>query len=258
MPRKPAEISAKKPTLVGYTRVSTAEQADSGLSMAAQRARIEAYCQARDFELVAIEEDAGESGSIQPSKRAGLTRALQHLERGRAKGLIVLRLDRLSRSVMDTLGVADQFKRRDWQLVSVAENLETHTPSGRLFLTILAAMNEHERSLIAERTQAALVRVARDKRPRSRIIPFGYRLSGLPKTLEVPKGTSAKLVEHRLEQAVLQRILRHRRAGLGPRRIARKLNAAMIHNPRTRRPWSPGLIQRLLATSDRRTQALAT
>jgi site-specific DNA recombinase len=257
MPKKQAVSIQENAIVVGYTRVSTAEQADSGLSMAAQRARIEAYCQAREFKLVAIEEDAGESGSIQPSRRSGLTRALQHLEQGRAQGLIVLRLDRLSRSVMDTLRVADLFKRRDWQLVSVAENLETHTPSGRLFLTILAAMNEHERSLIADRTQAALVRVARDGRPRSRIVPFGHRLKGLPEILEVPKGTAAKLIEHHGEQVVLRRILRHRREGLGPRRIAKKLNAAGIHNPRTHKPWSPSLIQRLLATSDRRAYALA-
>ncbi len=255
MPKNRVVRAIQRERVVAYVRVSTSEQAASGLSLSAQRSRIAAFCRARDFELASVEEDAGESGSVPPVQRPGLQRALRLLETRKASGLIVLRLDRLSRSAMHTLGLAELFTRRGWQLISVHENLETNTPAGRLFIAVLAGMNQHEREVIADRTKAALARLAKEGRPRSRMLPFGFRLRGLPRALTVPRGTDRKLVAHHGEQALLQRILRFRAAGLGPRRIAARLNKAGDCNPRTGCEWSPSLIQRLIATADRRQEA---
>ncbi|UCF41683.1 MAG: recombinase family protein, partial [Gemmatimonadota bacterium] len=105
------------PTLVGYCRVSTEEQAREGVSLDAQRKRLAAYCTAHGFELAGVESDEGLSGGVPPAQRPGLTRALEQVRRGEAAGLVVVKLDRLSRSVRDVLDLADSAQCTDWRLV---------------------------------------------------------------------------------------------------------------------------------------------
>ncbi len=85
--------------VVGYARVSTEDQAREGVSLAAQRAKLEAYATALDLELVAVREDAGVSAKT--LDRPGLRAALEDLRAGRADALLVPKLDRLTRSVRD-------------------------------------------------------------------------------------------------------------------------------------------------------------
>src|SRR5262245_9972971 len=85
--------------VVGYVRVSSEQQADSGVSLEAQRAKLEAYALAMELELVAIEVDAGVSAKT--LRRPGFEAALQLLGSGAAEGLLVCKLDRLTRSVRD-------------------------------------------------------------------------------------------------------------------------------------------------------------
>src|SRR4051812_22324091 len=85
---------------VGYVRVSTSEQADSGLGLQAQRSAIKAEAKRRGWALVGIEEDAGASGKSMAG-RAGLEAALALVESGQAEALVVAKLDRLSRSLLD-------------------------------------------------------------------------------------------------------------------------------------------------------------
>ena len=79
--------------------------------------RIAAYCLAHDAELIGIEVDEGISGRVTPSKRPGLAGAIQRLEAGEADGIVVLKLDRLSRSTRDVLDLVDETRRRGWRLV---------------------------------------------------------------------------------------------------------------------------------------------
>lgn len=255
MPRKPTP--ERPPRLVGYTRVSTAEQADRGLSLAAQGARIESYCEAKAYELVGIERDPAESGATPPARRAGLSRALAAVRAREADGIVTVRLDRLSRRATDTLHLADESQRRGWLLVSIDENIDTLTASGRLFVTVLAGLAQHEREVIGERTRLALAKVAAEGRARSRFVPFGYRIASRRRALEVKAGDRRQLVPDATEQRVLRRILRYRQEGLGPRRIARALNDRGVVKPRTGCPWTPSSIQKILATVDRRASALA-
>src|SRR5262245_5254733 len=85
--------------VIGYARVSTSEQATGGVSLDAQVAKIKGYCELYGLTLVEIIIDAGESAKS--LKRPGLQRALAMLKRKDAEGLVVCKLDRLSRSVRD-------------------------------------------------------------------------------------------------------------------------------------------------------------
>jgi DNA invertase Pin-like site-specific DNA recombinase len=90
--------------------------------------------------LVAIETDNGASGSLAPSKRPGLARALARIRSGEADGLLALKLDRISRSTQDVLQLVDDSRRKGWRLVSVAEQLDTGSAAGRLVVTVLASI----------------------------------------------------------------------------------------------------------------------
>jgi DNA invertase Pin-like site-specific DNA recombinase len=241
--------------LVGYVRVSSEEQARHGISLAAQRDRIAAYATAMGLELVGIEEDGGVSGAAAPSQRPGLGRALAALRRGEAAGLVVLKLDRLSRSTRHTLDLVDDCQRRGWRLVSLSESLDTGSAAGRLVLTVLAALGQMEREQVGERTACALAQVAREGRIRSRIAPFGFRVIGGGTTAIA--GGENRLEEVEAEQVILRRIGELSDDGLGARRIAATLNAEGIQNPRTGGTWTHGNVGAVLRTAWRRANAQA-
>jgi site-specific DNA recombinase len=140
-------------TAVGYIRVSTAKQAEQGLSLEAQRAKLAAYAALYDLALVRLEVDAGESAKT--LQRPGLQRALKCLKSGQAEALVVVKLDRLTRSVAD-LGslIAGYFTR--YSLMSVSEQIDTRSAAGRMVLNILASVSQWEREAIGERTAAAM------------------------------------------------------------------------------------------------------
>jgi DNA invertase Pin-like site-specific DNA recombinase len=107
-------------TLVGYVRVSTDEQAAGGVSLAGQRSRLKAYAKALGYDVLRIEEDRL-SGKLAPGRRPGLSTALEAVRSGEASGLIVFKLDRLSRSTLHVLKLADEAKEKGGQLLSVTE-----------------------------------------------------------------------------------------------------------------------------------------
>jgi DNA invertase Pin-like site-specific DNA recombinase len=245
------------PRLIGYVRVSTADQADRGLSLAAQRDRLEAYATAAGFVLAGLEQDAGLSGGLAPHKRPGLARALEAVRRGDADGIVVTKLDRLSRSTKDTLALVEEADRRGYRLVSVAEALDTGTATGRFVVTLLGALGQMEREQIGERTATAMARIAREGRARSRFLPFGYRLEGSDAT-EATKGDRTPLERDEGEAAILEAMLALRAEGKRALRIANALNAKGTVNPRTGAPWNRGTVAAILATHDRRARALAS
>ena len=156
MPRRPARRStapAAARRVIAYVRVSTEKQADGGHSLEAQRAKVGAWCALHDAELVAVCEDAGLSGSS--LDRPALAAALAELEAGRADALLVVKLDRLTRSTRDLGALLDLATAGGWALLSVAESLDTSTAAGRLVVSVLGAVAQWEREAIGERTAAA-------------------------------------------------------------------------------------------------------
>ena len=149
--------------VLGYVRVSTDEQAASGLGLDAQRERITAYCLARGWTLAAIVCDAGYSAST--LKRPAMDNVRQLMRERVVDSVVVLKLDRLTRSVRDLHALLQLSQESGVGLVSVTEALDTNTAAGRLMVTMLGAMAEWEREVISERTVAALaVKRARGER----------------------------------------------------------------------------------------------
>mgnify|MGYP003332344273 FL=1 len=159
--------------VVAYIRVSTMDQAESGLGLAAQEEKIHAYAKLYDLEVVAIKVDAGISAKTMD--RPGLHEALAMLGRG-VDGLLVAKLDRLTRSVRDLGTILHQyFVSSPFTLFSVSDQVDTRSASGRLVLNILASVSEWEREIIAERTKAAMS-VLKASGKRVGAVPLGKKV----------------------------------------------------------------------------------
>ena len=122
--------------------------------MDAQRLAIEAECARRGWVLLRIEEDAASGRSM--SGRPGLARALEAVETGAAEALIVAKLDRLSRSLIDFASMMERGQRRGWALVALDLGVDTTTPQGEMMASVLAVFAQFERRLIGQRTRDAL------------------------------------------------------------------------------------------------------
>lgn len=199
----------------GYVRVSTEDQATGGVSLAAQRAKIRTYCELYDLELVNVAEDAGVSAKT--LDRPALLEALEELRSGAIGGLVIAKLDRLTRRVGDwDKLIGDYFGHRaryGAQLFSVADQIDTRTAAGRLVLNVLMSVAQWEREAIGERTRDALHH-KKTKGQRVGEVPFGWDLAD----------DGVHLVENEQEQVVRTLIVELRLRGQSYRQIARRLN----------------------------------
>jgi DNA invertase Pin-like site-specific DNA recombinase len=136
--------------------VSTEEQADSGAGLAAQRAAILADAKRRGWTEadVTFIEDAGYSGK--DLKRPGLQAALDALHSRKADTLVVSKLDRLSRTMVDFAGLMERVTKERWALIALDVDVDTTTASGELYANIMASLAVFERKRIGERTRDAL------------------------------------------------------------------------------------------------------
>lgn len=239
---------------VAYLRVSHEEQAQSGLSLRAQRDKVTQYAALYDIHLVDVITDAGVSAAplrgFAPSsaaarvslhdlarrKRPGLWRVLDYLERGAANAVLVAKLDRLTRSLADLNElVGCYFAHGEHALLSVSEQFDTRTASGRLVINLIVTVAQWEREAIAERTKAALA----VKRQRGE-----YTGGAPPYGFAVGQGGKV-LVPVPAEQAAVQRARALRAQGLSLRAIASQLAAEGI-TPRSGGRWHAKTVQCLL------------
>jgi DNA invertase Pin-like site-specific DNA recombinase len=204
--------------VIGYTRVSTSKQADDGDSLDVQRDKLATYCELHDHELVDVYEDAGASGK--DMERDGLRDALDALEGGKADGLVVYKLDRLTRSTADLGRLLERFEDKGVALQAVAESLDTSTAAGRMVVRMLGVVAEWERETIGERTSAALQAKAAKGEYTGGNVPFGYQLAEDGSTLE----------ERADEQRVIEAIRTYRDAGLSLRATADRLADREMYN----------------------------
>lgn len=140
--------------VIGYTRVSTTEQAQEGISLAAQAQKITAYTVVKDWLLATIIEDAGHSAKN--LVRPGLQRVLTMADARQVDIVIVTKLDRLTRSVVDLGQLIKRFEKTHVSLVSLNESLDATTATGRLMMNLLMSVSQWEREVIGERTSDAL------------------------------------------------------------------------------------------------------
>jgi DNA invertase Pin-like site-specific DNA recombinase len=210
-------------TAVGYVRVSTTEQADSGAGLEAQRRSIAQGCEARGWELVEVFEDLGVSGKS--LNRPGLISALDMVEAGRANVLVVAKLDRLSRSLIDFVGVMDRSRKRGWHLAALDLGVDTSTPHGEMVAAVMASMAQLERRLIGVRTREALA-VKRSQ---------GVRLGRPPL----------------VEESTVQQIAALRGDGLSYARIGRILDTDGVETAHGGRCWHANTVRQVhLANQD--------
>jgi DNA invertase Pin-like site-specific DNA recombinase len=188
---------------VGYVRVSTAEQAGSGLGVDAQRAAIVAACAARGLTLTHTYTDAGVSSAAR--SRPALDAALWAVEAAPGRVLVVAKLDRLARSLTAYAALVDRSRRRGWQLLAL-DAPEAATPQGEAMQAMVAVFAQLERRLISQRTVDALAAA------RARGVQLG----------RPPLVAAADL-------AIITRLWR--RKGLSARAIARELTAAGVPGP---------------------------
>jgi DNA invertase Pin-like site-specific DNA recombinase len=135
-------------------RVSTDEQATSGAGLRAQRGAILAECRRRGWELVETFEDAGYSAK--DLRRPSLQEALRVLESGDASELVVAKLDRLSRSMLDFTGLMAKATKQHWALIALDVAVDTSTATGEAMANMVATFAQLERRLISQRAREAL------------------------------------------------------------------------------------------------------
>jgi DNA invertase Pin-like site-specific DNA recombinase len=198
-----------KTRAIAYVRVSTDKQADHGISLEAQEAKIRAYASLYDLDLVDVVVDAG--ASAKTLDRPGLSRVLSAVKRGEVEAVIVVKLDRLTRSVADLGTLVDRYFQR-CGLLSVSEQIDTRTAGGRLVLNVLASVAQWEREAIGERTSAAMKHKAA-KGERVGAVPYGFCLAA----------DGVALVEVEAEQAVIGEARALRTAGLSLRAVSAEL-----------------------------------
>jgi site-specific DNA recombinase len=204
--------------LVGYTRVSTVDQADN-TSLEDQRTKILSYGVAMGHEVVKCFEEVA-SGK-QTGNRPEFQSAIGLLTSGDADGLIVAKLDRLGRNVRDILTFVDEvIAPLNKSLIILDLQIDTSTPPGRMVLTMMGAMAEMERAIIRERVERG--RQAKADRG-------GYAFGAPPIGM---KAVDGELVEDEREQETIALIQRHRKSGKSPQKIADFLNAQSIPTKR--------------------------
>jgi site-specific DNA recombinase len=177
---------------IGYVRVSTDRQAEQGVSLEAQEAKIRAMATVQSAELLDVIIDGRESAKS--LNRPGLQRLLALINSGNVQAVIVAKLDRLTRSVKDLCGLLELFEKRKVALISVAESLDTGSAAGRLVITIMGAVSQWEREAIGERTRDALHH-KRSQGQRVGNIAFGSRLARDGQHLELEPVEQAALVK---------------------------------------------------------------
>jgi DNA invertase Pin-like site-specific DNA recombinase len=211
-------------------RVSTEQQASGGHSLEAQQEKIAAYAKLYDLEIVAYEVDAGLSASS--LERPGLQRALARLDTFECGTIIVSKLDRLTRSVRDLCILVDNYFRDGTRnLVSLGDQVDTRSASGRMLLNILTSVSQGEREAAAARTATVMTRLRESGKYAGGFPPFGYTVD-----------EDGSLIDNPGERLMIEEARRHRADGASLRAISKLVGL----NPRNGKSFSASQIQGML------------
>jgi site-specific DNA recombinase len=222
---------------IGYVRVSTEEQVREGISLENQRMKIKAYCELNDLELVEILEDAGKSGK--DLNREGVQFLLEKMKRRDIDALVVYKLDRLSRRVIDTLKLMELIEKNRVAFHSITEKVDTRTAMGKFFLNMMASLNQMERDLISERTKDALqLKIVKNERAGQ--VPYGWHVAEDGRMLR----------EDETEQKAIVVIKDLRGKGYSFRAICTELEQKGFQSAGKR--WHPQTVKRVLEHESRK------
>jgi DNA invertase Pin-like site-specific DNA recombinase len=211
-------------THIGYIRVSTDEQAESGLSMESQEEKVRAHAGIYERTPLEIVKD---EASAKDFDRPGIQSILTMIGEGRVLSVTVKDLSRLTRSVRDLGAFLELIQKRNVTFVSVQETLDTSTAAGRLVVNMLGSVAQWEREAISERTKAALAVL------KSRGVKLGTPRNMTPAART--KGVEASRFKAEAERiALMPKVLALRESGSSIRAIADELRI------------SPTSVQRIL------------
>ena len=169
-------MSQEKTKVYIYTRVSTAMQID-GYSLDAQKARMKAYADFNDYQIVGEYEDAGKSGkSIEG--RASFCRMMEDIKSGKdgVAYVLVFKLSRFGRNAADVLSTLQVMQDFGVNLICVEDGIDSSKDAGKLMISVLSAVAEIERENIRVQTMEGRIQKAREGRWNGGFAPYGYRL----------------------------------------------------------------------------------
>jgi site-specific DNA recombinase len=218
---------------IGYIRVSTERQASEGASLEAQQAKIEQWCLANGYELVNVFKDEGISGKRMDT-RQGLQDALATIKKGNA--FVFYSMSRVARSTKDMLSIGDLITKKRADMVSVIEDFDTTSASGKLMFQMLAVLAEFERNLVGERTASVLQNKKANRQVYTNQTPYGF------------KAVNGRLEQVKQEVKVVAEIQQARAKGQTLQAIADNLNSRGIPT-KTNKQWQPATIHLLLQRS---------
>jgi DNA invertase Pin-like site-specific DNA recombinase len=220
---------------IGYIRVSTDEQKSTGISLKAQKSNIEAYCQLNNLVLAEIIEDAGIGGKN--LSRPGMLSLLEKIKDPAISNIVVVKIDRLTRSTKDLLYLIDEcFKHENVQFHSIQEKIDSSSAQGRFFLTVIGALATMEREMISERTKEAL---QYKKKTGTHLgqVPYGFMLS------------NGRLNKNHENIKILEDISSLRKKGYSYQKISNYLNSNQI-NPKKALYWNKSSVWKTLKYYD--------
>jgi len=219
--------------IVGYLRVSTDQQVESGLGMEAQKAACEDYAKKVGGEVALFFMDEGLSGALSLEKRPGMLNAINSLKKEDI--LVVAKRDRLGRVPMVLVMIEAAVSRKGAKIVSAAgEGTEGDDPSSYVMRGIIDVFSVYERLIIKARTKAAL-KTKKDKGQRVGHIPFGYKLAE----------DNVHLVQNEIEYGVLKQASELRAQGLSIRDTAVAMNKKGLFN-RGQSKWNHASLHRVM------------
>lgn len=216
---------------IGYVRVSTEKQADSGISLQAQQEKIRAMAVVKGAALLDVIVDAG--ASAKTLERPGMERLLALVDARKVDAVIIAKLDRITRSVKDLAVLLERFNRRGVALVSVAESLDTNTAGGRLVMNIMMSVSQWEREAIGERTRDALAHMKATRQAYSPT-PYGFDRDG--DTLHTADA----------ELGTVQQIQQWHSDGWTLRKIAGELNRLGVATKHGGAAWYASTVRRIV------------
>ncbi len=239
MTKKKVKQEPMNQQAIGYIRVSTKDQADSGLSLDAQVRKIEEYCRFKGIVLKEIIRDEDVSASIPLKDRPGGGRLVELAQNG-GVAVIAIKLDRLFRDAHDCLGVTKEWDEVGTTLLLLDIGVDTTTAMGRAFLTNAATYAELERNLISERTREALHQIKLDGGV------LGSTGFGWARSDELDEFGRRKVVVQKDELETLISCKTMRAQGFTLQEIADFLNASGVKTKRGQK-WYPSTVRNYCA-----------
>lgn len=218
---------------IAYIRVSTEKQVNEGVSLEAQKGRIEQWCKTNGYGLAGVYMDAGISGKSMETRK-GLLKALAALKKDMA--LVSYSLSRLARSTKDALTIGELVAKKQADLVSLSEQIDTTTAAGKMMFQMMAVLAEFERNLISERTSNSLQHKKHTGQKYTNKTPYGFQ------------AIEGRLIEVKKEAVVVAEIQAARASGTTLQAIANDLNGRGIPT-KTGKQWQPATIHLLLKRS---------